>query len=283
VQATSLTRLGAPHGTYSLIGKSTALIPDGHVGKFADSTATVENLKSISAQDEVAVEGKFKDEVSLVLRVVIWIFCNDEPDKLVDSSGALAGRYLVWQLTRSFYGEEDSSLRRGVEREGLGIAVWSLAGYARLHASGSPRIEMSDISREVYDEIEDVSSNMVSFARDCLMHDEVTSAKGTVIRRLKFDPDRSVDRDELFKVYENWCKKNGKDGVGRGKLKSRLRPIVNGGLKRGQPLRGDGRRGEVIIGIALRADIDPSLLGLVQSTPSEAFKPRDDGQGELPI
>lgn len=290
VVATTITKMGTQFGLFPLVGAAVAIMGDAHVGKLTDTTQAVENLKAVSGGDPVSVEAKYTDPVTVYLNPRFWIFCNDEPDKLQDNSGALAGRFVVWPLTQSFYGVEDPVIKRNVGKEGRGIAVFALAHYARLFAAAHPRIEMSDVGREVANEFEDSTSVLTGFAKDCLQMDEVN---GRMV--LMRHDDRSELVAHLHGVYTRWCAQNHKKPVGLNKIVPKLRPLVNGALRVEQPYDPETKRKSSkrwVHGIALRTDLPVELTQQADSVASEMNSPRrgrvvaddedDDGPGLMP-
>jgi phage/plasmid-associated DNA primase len=63
---------------------------------------------------------------------------------LRDASGALASRFVVFVLTRSFYGREDPTLTEALLLEAPSIFNWALAGL-----DGSPRAGSSSLRNPV--------------------------------------------------------------------------------------------------------------------------------------
>ncbi|MBY0261519.1 MAG: hypothetical protein K2Q20_04210, partial [Phycisphaerales bacterium] len=255
VEATTITKLGTQFGLFKLIGASVALLPDAHVGGRTDSTAAVEALKSISGNDPVDVEAKYGNGITVTLNARFWMFVNDDPtDKLQDNSGAFAGRLLPWVMTQSFLGAEDPTIKRRVADEGAGIATWALAHYPQVFGERVPRIQAAERSSEVADEYTELSSLLTAFARECLEMDEVLGADGKVRRAMSFHADRWAGIGELHDVYVAWCEREGKQPLSKAKILGRLRPLVNGGLRKLQRQGPDGTRVWAAVGIALRPD-----------------------------
>ena len=55
---------------------------------------------------------------------------------MADSSGALASRYVVLMMERSFFGREDLGLATRLLTELPGILNWARAGYLRIRKRG---------------------------------------------------------------------------------------------------------------------------------------------------
>src|SRR5690606_19462785 len=100
--------LAGNFGLQPLIDKSLAIVSDARFS--GPNVATVvERLLCISGEDTLTIDRKFLGAVSMKL-ATRFMFLSNELPRLADSSTALAGRFLVLRLTRSFYGHEDHSL-----------------------------------------------------------------------------------------------------------------------------------------------------------------------------
>ena len=280
IGATTITALGQTFGLKDLIGKSVALMSDAQVNSFSNAGGAVENLKIISGNGLVRVEPKFGDAFSVQLQCRFWILCNDEPDKLQDNSGALAGRYVIWPFTQSFYGSEDYRLKLGVLKEGAGIGVWAFAHFAELFAKDRPAINMTVMAREIAEEVSMTSSHMDGFARECLECSPLgLEGKAPLVET---DEAKSVAFAELAAVYSHWCASTGKKPFGRNKIISKLRPLVSGGIRQTRPRDGDERQ-YMIVGIALKRTVPAEWL-YEKPAKSVGASARDDADdGLVPV
>jgi len=78
-----------------LVGRLAALIDEGHLGKFSDTSLILERLKAISGGSEQTVDRKGVAALSsLALKVRFTIAVNEIP-RLSDSSAAMRSRLLV--------------------------------------------------------------------------------------------------------------------------------------------------------------------------------------------
>jgi len=95
VANTSLAALGGRFGLEPLVGRLAALIDEGHLGKFSDTSLILERLKAISGGSEQTVDRKGVAALSsLALKVRFTIAVNEIP-RLSDSSAAMRSRLLV--------------------------------------------------------------------------------------------------------------------------------------------------------------------------------------------
>src|SRR4029077_9201288 len=130
----TLNSLGGEFGLAPLIGKPLAVISDA---RFAgrDSNSVIERLLSISGEDALTVNRKYKDQWTGKLPCRLHIISNELP-KLGDASQAIIGRILLLLTTRSWLGKEDHDLEPALQAEMTGVLNWSLDGLARLTNNG---------------------------------------------------------------------------------------------------------------------------------------------------
>lgn len=192
VASPSLSSLGSEFGLQPLMGKLAAIISDARLGGRADAKAIAENLLRISGEDAVDVNRKFLSPVSLRLPVRFLMLTNEHP-KFTDASGALASRFVILRLSRSFYGAEDHGLRDRLQREFPGVLKWAVEGWHRLHARGSflqPLSALADVEA-----LADLGSPVAAFIRD------VCDVR----------PEAEIARDTLYRLWRAWCSEQGVD------------------------------------------------------------------------
>src|SRR5262249_44829524 len=108
-RVTTLAQFGSNFGLSTLVGKPLAFIADARLDG-RTSTAVIERLLSISGEDALDVDRKnLPPIVGTRLRTLLMILTNETP-KFADESGAIANRFVVLQLTKSFLGAEDTGL-----------------------------------------------------------------------------------------------------------------------------------------------------------------------------
>src|SRR5258708_33254289 len=129
VSGPTLHSLGGDFGLAPLIGKSLALISDARfVGK--NSGIVVERLLSISGEDTLTVNIKYREQWSGKLPCRLHVISNELP-RLGDASTAVIGRIVLLPLTRSWLGREYHSLERDLCNELPRILNWALDSLAR--------------------------------------------------------------------------------------------------------------------------------------------------------
>ena len=108
VAAPTLAGLSTNFGSQPLIGKPLGLISDARLSG-RDSKVVVERLLSVSGEDSLTIDRKFKGPWTGRLPTRFLVLTNELP-RLTDSSGALASRFVVFVLRNSFYGTENPGL-----------------------------------------------------------------------------------------------------------------------------------------------------------------------------
>lgn len=131
----TLSSLGGEFGLQPLLNQMLALISDARLNDKRNSSTIIERLLSISGEDPLTINRKFLEPLTTQLPTRIMMMSNELPD-LRDSSGAMAKRYLVLTLKKSWVGKEDISLFSRLTKELPGILMWALKGLIRLKTRG---------------------------------------------------------------------------------------------------------------------------------------------------
>lgn len=87
-------RLATNFGLQDLIGKTLAIVSDARLGPRANVQALAERLLSISGEDAITIDRKYKDPWTGPLGVRFLLLTNELP-RFTDASGALAKRFVV--------------------------------------------------------------------------------------------------------------------------------------------------------------------------------------------
>jgi putative DNA primase/helicase len=196
VAGPTLAGLGTNFGLQDLIGKPVALVSDARIGAKSDISLIAERLLSISGEDLQNVDRKYLPPWSGYLPTRFVVLTNELP-RFTDSSGALASRFLVLMLERSFFGKENPRLTEELCEELPGIFKWALDGLQRLRARG--RFEQPQASQEAIQELEDLTSPMGAFIREMC----------------SLGPDKQVSVDALYLRYGQWCLDSGHKAVSK--------------------------------------------------------------------
>lgn len=185
-----LQQLGERFGLAMFIGKRLAIVTDGRLSHRADKVAVGETLLSISGQDPQSIERKFMSEWHGRVGVCI-IICANELPTLVDSSGALSGRFIILQQSKSFLGCEDTDLTDRLLAELPSIFIWALEGLARLRHRGY--FEQPKSGSIALETLSELASPIKTFVRDVC----------------DLAPGRQIRKNELYQRYCDWCQAQG--------------------------------------------------------------------------
>jgi putative DNA primase/helicase len=187
--APTLASLTQNFGLQPLIGKPLAVVSDARIGRRADGTVAVERLLSISGEDTLTVDRKYREAWTGRLPTRFMILTNELP-RFSDQSGALASRFVMLILRESFYGRENPSLTGELLEEAGGIFNWALEGLDRLRERGHFIAPAS--SREAQQHLEDLASPMGAFVRDIC----------------EVGP-HEVLKEDLWKAWKTWYEHEG--------------------------------------------------------------------------
>jgi putative DNA primase/helicase len=186
----TLSGLSSQFGLAPLIDKRAAIISDARLGPRTDAYTVAERLLSISGEDALTIDRKYREPWTGCLGVRFLILTNELP-RIADASGALASRFVVLQLRNSFYGKEDHELTDKLVTELPGILNWSLKGLDRLRERG--HFQMPRSSTDAIRQLEDLASPSTAFLRDwCII-----------------DPQQSVNVKVLYGAWKAWCEQQG--------------------------------------------------------------------------
>jgi putative DNA primase/helicase len=191
----TLAAFGRDFGKHVLIGKTVAIISDARIGGRTDTASVAETLLSISGEDAQTVERKFLPDWNGKLSTRFLLLTNELP-RITDVSSALAKRFIVLALQRSFYGKEDLGLYERLVPELPGILLWALDGRDRLYARG--HFQQPKSAQELIQEFVDLGSPEASFLR----------------QRTHTEPGATVSQKDLFAEWSIWCSENGRDKPG---------------------------------------------------------------------
>lgn len=260
VVAPTLAGLGMNFGLAPLIGKRLAIISDARLGGRADQAAIAERILSITGEDAITVDRKFIVAWTGKLQARFIILSNELP-RLADASGALASRFIVLVMTKSFFGMEDRGLTDRLLGELSGILNWSIAGWQRLNERGYFRQPVS--ASEAVRELEDLGSPIGAFLRD----------------NCEIGPGFVVLPDDLYKAWCWWCESQGRDKPGTKQSFGRdLRAAVPG-LMVSRPRGDDGSRERVYESIRLKVGVPETARGVdLNAAPLQ----RDDSPNQPP-
>jgi putative DNA primase/helicase len=164
-----------------------------------------------------------------------FLILTNELPRLLDASGALASRFIILVMIKSFYGQEDHGLTSRLTEERPSILNWALEGRDRLAQRGFFKAPAS--SAEVAQELEELGSPVSAFLRACC----------------EVGPEQSVEISRLYERWRGYCSAHGRDRPGTAEVFGRdLRAAVPG-LRVSQPRIGEKRQ-RFYNGVGLKAE-----------------------------
>ncbi|RFU83287.1 NTP-binding protein [Streptomyces triticagri] len=227
----TLAGLGSNFGLATLVGKPLAVISDARLAGDGGGPV-VERLLTISGEDTIDIDRKFREAWTGRLPTRLMILTNELPH-FGDSSGVIARRFIVLNMTVSWLGKEDTHLTDRLAAEMPGILNWALDGLARLERTG--RITDPPSSREAVTTMQDTASPTSAFVRE----------------RCTTGPTCSVPVDTLWAIWREWAEDNGVRSIGTKQVFGRNLLSVVPQLHRTRPRDEHGRQIAVYNGIAL--------------------------------
>ena len=185
VAGPTLAGLATNFGLSPLLGKPLAVISDARLAG-RDGHQVVERLLTISGEDTIDVDRKYREPWTGKIPARLMILSNELPN-FGDSSGVIARRFIVLQMTVSWLGKEDTGLTDRLAQQLPGILNWALLGLARLERNG--RLTQPSSSLDAITTIQDTASPTSAFVRD----------------QCRTGPDCSVPVDQLWEAWKDWA------------------------------------------------------------------------------
>lgn len=229
VAGPTLASLASNFGLAPLVGKPLAIVADARLGK--DTRAVVERLLSISGEDTLDVDRKFKNAWTGRLPTRLMILSNELPG-FGDASGAIGGRFIVLTMITSFLGQEDTTLERRLSTEMPGILSWALDGLDRV--TSNDRLSEPASSTQAIEQLADLVSPVSAFVRERC---EVAAGGEEFV-------------DEVWRTWKEWADENSVSASSKQRFSRDLRAVVPS-LATGK--RGSGKQlTRVFRGVRLR-------------------------------
>ena len=232
----TLASLGTNFGMSTFVGKQLAIVSDARLGHRTDQHLLAERLLSISGEDGIDIDRKYKTPLSSVRLSTRFLFLTNELPRIADASGAVASRFIIIPLTESFFDREDHDLERRLLGELPEILGWAIEGWKRLQKRG--RFVQPSAAEELVRELEDLSSPVGAFLRD----------------KCETGPGMRVKQEVLFNAWRLWAIKRGWDRMGTVQTFGRNLRAVLPGLKITRPRGVTGAKVLFYKGIRLKVE-----------------------------
>ena len=237
VNGSTLNDLCQQFGLQGLLGKKLMIIPDARLNGQTNRGRMVERLLSISGEDSVNIDRKFKTPLTVKLPTRIILMSNELPN-LSDISGALASRFVILTIKNSFYGREDTMLMDKLLAERSGILNWALEGRRRLYERGEFVVPAS--SNQAERELNRMMSPINAFIEDCCVIGDAST----------------VGVRALFDKWKCWCEENEFHSSSTVQSFSRHLRIALPRIGESRPNGEDGQRYRLLTGITIKVDND---------------------------
>jgi len=233
--SSTLGDLAGRFGLEPLLGKTLVVVGDCRVGTDRDVQARiVERLLSITGEDQQCVDRKGIPSIPKTRLPVRFLILSNEVPSLGDASATLPGRAIMFRLSESYYGREDTKLIGRLLGELPGILNWALAAGKRFEDRG--RFEQPQSGQELIRTSKEQASPIAIFAEDCLV---VGVAE-------------QISRPRLEELWEEWSRKHGE----RKKIWHVIGDLqaLFPTLRIGKPRDGEGRQVKTYYGIGENLD-----------------------------
>ena len=155
-------------------------------------------LKKAVGEDTLIYEKKGQDAIHFHSYAKLLFSTNEMPQNLEDKSDAFYRRLLILDMNRVVKSaEKDLHLKEKVQAESDYAIHMAMIALKNLYEQG--KFTESEHSKECVREVQRTSDSICAFIDESLVR-----AKG---KRLK--------RSEVFHMYEEYCKENGRQGHGK--------------------------------------------------------------------
>jgi putative DNA primase/helicase len=229
--STSISTLGGRFGLQHLVGKRVAIFEDARVDLGSAGGTGFQRLLAISGEDQVEVDRKHKDPVSVALYARLMLVSNELPI-FKDTAGALQRRLLILR-TSPRQGAPDSMLIERLLQDRSAILSWAIEGLRRLLTRG--HFAELPSSQQALEEMRELANPMLEF----------------IDEHCELDQGAFTPTSELYEQYRRWAKNVGQTAVPRSVFGRDLSVTLAGQIVRARGTLG-GERVWGYRGISLR-------------------------------
>ncbi len=207
VVSTELSALATDFGYAPLVGKAAAFLPDAKVGWKRNIGAATEKLLQVIGGDPVGVNAKFKDVRGAVRMTCKFTMAVNIMPEIPDGARALESRLCILSFPNSYVGKEDWGLKRRLAKSAYKLVPWALEGLKRLRERGE--FTLPESSQDEFETFRITANAMSQFVSECCI---ISGADEDV-----------VGVQELYELWDNWCKACGRDRMSRPQFGQLLR------------------------------------------------------------
>jgi P4 family phage/plasmid primase-like protien len=184
------TALAGDFGLAPLVDKTLAVLSDTRITM--KGKKLVETLLTVTGEDTVPVNRKYRDVVSMQLATRFMIMSNETP-VLPDNSGAIVSRMIALSTPNSWLGREDPLLFEALRKELPAILTWALDGMDELMKRG--HLMQPATGQAIVDLLSESASPIKQFVDE-------TCVFGT-------HETHFVSKQLLYERWKSWCTVHG--------------------------------------------------------------------------
>lgn len=207
--ATEFSQLAEQFGLEHLLQCSVAVIPDAHLGFRTCSVTAVKVLKTISGEDTITVNRKWKSALPNYKMATRFIVVANTIQSLYDPSAALLRRWQFLSVNNAVLKEKlDRNLSKKLSAEIQGIFNWALAGLYRLKKRG--HFISPESVEELNTEFKALLAPVNVFIFECCNQSS----------------NEEVTVSQIFQAYKWWCEQENYKCSSRAKFVTNLRAAL---------------------------------------------------------
>jgi len=212
VASTGLSALATNFGYAPLVGKAAAFLPDAKVGWKSNISQATEKLLQVIGGDPVGVEAKWKNVRAAVRLTCKFTMAVNIMPEIPDGARALESRLNILSFPNSYVGKEDWGLKRRLAKSAYKLVPWALEGLKRLRERGEFTLPAS--SQDEFETFRITANAMSQFVSECCI---ISGAD-----------DDTVVAQELYELWDGWCKACGRSRTSRPQFGQLLRMTAPG-------------------------------------------------------
>jgi putative DNA primase/helicase len=238
-------------GMAKLEHKMLACVPEIEITGNIHKNAISEKFKSVTGNDAQTINQKMEKERSVKLFAKFMLASNSLPH-FHDPSGAISARLLFLDYQMSFMGREDFNLKNKLFGELSGIMNWALHGLIRLRANKNI-FTMPESSKKMQKHFQHETASVKCFIIEKLIVNKTVDSGD--LHGVEYSEEfLSISRDDVYKLFQEWCEDNDRNPIPRQYFYSHLRDALPKLIDIQRRI--NGKHVRLIIGIGKKTSIE---------------------------